>query len=445
MYMEPTCGRTILPCSPEYPAARQIFNRSIQRYPAAITYCETANEVNSAVCHALSHGQTIRVRSGGHNYEGYCIGDNVPVIDVSPLKFTVLNNSANTAVIGSGINNRELYEFLDQYRIPFPSGTCPTVSAAGITQGGGWGRSARTYGLTCDMLTQAELIDAKGRLLVANSHSHPDLFWALRGGGGGNFGVVTSLSYRLPAPVDYVTYVILRYPGADKQTAHQFFRTWQEWVRGDEFRFTPNTRIYNSERDGMGITMRGFFYGSPEETEAALQPFTEIDGAQFSLQYVTFGEATQIDASTYSESEQFRFAGRFSHRLYTDKEIGQILDLIRSRADGATYCSVALYAMGGRIRDKSPGETAFFYRNADYIMGLDTQWEDPAAKPASLQWLARRFGCLRSLTCGSYINFPYLPTTDYMNAYYGGNARRLAEVKMKYDPDNVFCFEQAIQ
>lgn len=195
------------------------------------------------------------------------------------------------------------------------SGTCPTVSAAGLTQGGGWGHSARMFGLACDNLIEA---------------------------------------------------------------------------------------------------------------------------------YVTFWQATQIDASTYPDSEKFRFAGRFTQVDYSENQIKSILGLVKNRAKGATYCSVALYAMGGRIHDLLPHDTAFFYRYADYIIGIETIWEDSSAEPENLRWIASRFKCLHSLTMGSYVNFPYLCTDNYMNAYYGDNAGRLLELKKQYDPHNIFCFEQSI-
>ena len=230
------CSRIILPYCPSYESARQIFNRSIQKYPSSIIYCRNDDDAAQAVCYGASQKQEIRVRSGGHNYEGYCIGNGKMTVDTSPLKGIQLDNTG-TLKIGGGVSNRELYHFLKQYGYPFPSGTCPTVNAVGLTQGGGWGHSSRMYGLACDSLVEAELIDASGRLITASEASHPDLFWALRGGGGGNFGVVTSLSYRLTPVVSHVTYVDIEYSRIDDLTALRFFQTWQAWTTGNEIRF----------------------------------------------------------------------------------------------------------------------------------------------------------------------------------------------------------------
>lgn len=368
------CSKVILPFCPSYPEARQLFNRSIQKYPSAIIYCDNEEDVTRAVCLALKAGQSIRIRSGGHNYEGFCIGDNKLTIDTSQMKNIKLNGSI--IKIGSGISNKELYGFLRQYGYPFPSGTCPTVSAAGLTQGGGWGHSSRMLGLACDSLTQVQLVDARGRFITASQTSHPNLFWALRGGGGGNFGVITSLSYHLEPAFCHVTYINIEYSNIDESTAFCFLKTWQEWTQREGRRITPNSRIYNSEKDGMGIFLRGFFYGSPEEAAAVIKPFENICEAQISLKYVTFWEATEIDASFYPSREKFRFAGRFAHGRFIDSQISAIIQMIKDRAEGASYASVALYAMGGKIRDKRSCDTAFFYRNASFIIGIETIWEN---------------------------------------------------------------------
>lgn len=195
----------------------------------------------------------------------------------------------------------------------------------------------------------------------------------------------------------------------------------------------------------MWIFLRGFFYGTPDEASETVQPFTNIHGAQATFRYVTFFEATQIDASIYPASETFRFAGRISCSNYSDSQIETLLQLIKKRACGSVFASIALYALGGRVRNTAPCDTAFYYRNADYIIGLETVWESPADQEDNTAWLHSRYGCLRSLTMGSYINFPYLHTDDYMNAYYGDNAERLICIKKQYDPCNLFCFAQSVK
>ncbi|MGL6200770.1 MAG: FAD-dependent oxidoreductase [Lachnospiraceae bacterium] len=438
------CNKIILPCCSSYDSARQIFNRSIQKCPYGILYCESEGDVADGIHFARECGLTVRIRSGTHNYEGFCVGNGVLVLDTSRLKNRDICEETGTVCISSGVNNEELYEFLGKYGYPFPSGTCPTVGAAGLTQGGGWGHSARIFGLACDSLLEAEIVDAGGNLIAASQDCHPDLFWAIRGGGGGNFGVVTSLKYCLPPKVSGVTYVDIRFTQISEKKAFQFFNAWQRWLSEGDTRFTPNSRIFNSAEEGTGIYLRGFFYGTPDEGKRSTRPFLEIAGAQSSFEYVTFLQATQIDASFYPQTERFRFAGRFVREEFSQNQIENILRLVRTRAEGSTFASVALYALGGKVGDTEACETAFFYRNANYIIGIETVWENPSAEPLNLTWILPRFKYLQSITDGSYINFPYCCTDQYMKAYYGGNAGRLVCVKRNYDPGNLFCFPQSI-
>lgn len=163
------CDKIIRPCCPGYDRKRQIYNRSIQKYPCAIVYCENEEDIKEAVHDAAMEDTIIRVRSGGHNYEGYCTGNGKLVIDTSRLKDMNICEESRTVRIGSGVSNRELYRFLSRYGYPFASGTCPTVNAVGLTQGGGWGHSARMFGLTCDLLKEAELVDLSPWIFLRNA------------------------------------------------------------------------------------------------------------------------------------------------------------------------------------------------------------------------------------------------------------------------------------
>lgn len=437
------CGKIILPDNPLYDTARQEYNRSIQRYPGAIAYCRSVEDIRRAVCWARKHGVTVRIRSGGHNYQGFSVGNGILVIDVSCLKEKSIDTQRGTVRIGSGVNNGELYALVGERGYPFPSGTCPTVGAAGLTLGGGWGLSARMFGLTCDSLLSIEMVDANGDLIKAGRSLHPSLFWASRGGGGGNFGVVTALSYRLPPRFFEVTLVNITYPRASGKTAERLLCTWQDWLATADNRFTPQSRIYHTP-EGMNMTLRGIYYGDPYAAYRALKPFLRIPGAQEDLRATTFWEAAQAVAETYPPYQRFRFIGRFVYERYSACQIETIVSLIRQRPAGGTV-SLALYALGGRVRDIAPTETAFFYRDAHYILGLEADWERPADADESILWLRTRAPYLRSITRGSYVNFPYQPIPCYMNAYYGGNACRLRCVKRRYDPCDLFRFPQGIR
>ena len=441
---ESFCGSVIVPGSPRYNDARQVFNRSIQKYPAAIAYCTDEDAVIDAVRVARESGRKVRIRSGGHNYEGFSVGNSAAVIDVSCMDSLALNESAGTLTAGPGTLNRTLYELVGSYGYPFPSGTCPTVAVSGLTLGGGWGLSSRMFGLTGDSLISATLIDACGKRHVTDTEHEKGLFFALRGGGGGNFGVVTSLTYRLPPKLFAVTYVEMEASGVSKATAAEFIRRFQGWLLLGDRRFTPIARVYHTPEEPRGLFLRGIYYGSEAQARASLASILSL-GLSSVFQEMTFLEAINIVEDGYPPFESFTTGGRFAFAQFSTVEARRLVSLIDNLAQGSVGGFVSLYGLGGAVSEITPEKTAFFYRNALNIITLSTNWENSGAKCDNLAWFAPRYCSLQGLTRGSYINFPNLENRDFMRAYYGGNAVRLSQVKACIDPGNLFCFPQSIR
>lgn len=437
-------GAVVTPYEEGYEESRQEWNRAIQKFPLAIVYCYSAAEIQNAVCWARRNEVGIRIRSGGHHYQGYSVGNGVLVIDVSSRKHIELDKSDGTVFMQSGIQNRDAYDYLGARGYPFPGGTCPTVGVAGYTMGGGWGYSSRYMGLGCDSLTGLEMVDYQGNLIRADSNRNPDLLWACKGAGGGNFGVVTSMTFQLPPKMEQVTLVGLEYLDASPSAMAEFLNTWQKWLVGLDPRITVNASLYHSAEDGKGIYGRGLFYGSASEAAQILKPFERI-GVTLSLEEMTFSEAIQTIQDAYPDSEKFQSTGRFVNRNYSMEEIETIVDLIRQRAEGSVYAAVSVYALGGKVSEINRRDTAFYYRDSAYIMGIQSVWEEDRYASANRYWLNERFQYLKQLTVGSYVNFPYNCLTDYEEEYYGGNVPRLQKIARRYDPMNVFSFPQAIQ
>ncbi len=442
--IEGLTGKVITPCNKEYEQARQEWNRANQKYPIIIVYCYSVEDIKNAVCWARSHGIGIRIRSGGHHYQGYSTGNGILVIDVSNMKRIELNESNNTVFVQSGVENRELYNYLGESGYPFPGGTCPTVGVAGFAMGGGWGYSSRFMGLGCDSLTSIDMLDYQGTLLKVDDNHNSGLFWALKGAGGGNFGVVTSMTFQLPLKVTRVTLVDFEYLNADPKVMTSFLDTWQDWLINLDPRITINASLYNSAADGKGIYGRGLFYGSAEEAAEILKPFA-LGGAVLSLQEMTFFQAIQKIQAGYPDSEKFQSTGRFVKRRYRLEEIKSIVELIWERAEGSIFAVVSVYALGGKISKIDRTSTAFYYRDAAYIMGIQSVWEEDRYASVNRSWVNERFQYLKQLTAGSYINFPYNCLPSYEEEYNGENVYRLQQIKKKYDPMNVFCFPQAIR
>lgn len=438
-------GRIVTPCDASYQEDRQGWNRAIQKYPLVINYCYTASDVSCAILWARQNNAAIRVRNGGHNYEGYSNGNCVLVIDVSEMKEIEFDDKLCTVRIHGGVNNRELYEFVSSKGYPFPGGTCPTVGVSGYSLGGGWGLSCRYFGLGCDSIEEIEMVDYQGCILKANRLCNSELFWALRGAGGGNFGVIVSITFRLPPPISNVTLIEIDYSAVNYKEQELFLYTWQEWLSCADERMTLISRIYNSEADGLSMLVRGIFYGGQEEAKKLLKSFLDIQGAIPNIEYISFLEAVTILGSSYPEFERFQSVSRFVYRRFSRREIRSIVKLIQRRPPGSVYAGLSMYALGGRVAKINEDETAFLYRNAHYIIWLETVWEDERFAHVNSEWINMQFPYLMNLTVGSYVNFPYSDLPEYLKEYYGNHILRLEKIKKKYDPCDVFTFPQGLK
>ncbi|HML36232.1 MAG TPA: FAD-binding oxidoreductase [Bacillota bacterium] len=438
-------GSIVTPCDDSYNEDRQGWNRAVQHYPLVINYCRTSEDVSNAVMWAMRNHVELRIRGGGHNYEGYSNGNCVLVIDVSKMKNMELDQQSHTVCVQGGVTNRELYEYIASKGYPFPGGTCPTVGVSGYALGGGWGLSCRYFGLGCDSIEEITLVNYEGQIIKANSRYNEDLFWACRGAGGGNFGIIISITFKLPPPIQNVTLIEIDYLHSDAQTQKLFLQTWQTWLCHADQRLTLISRIYNSDVDGLSMLVRGIFYGEPEEAACLVQSFLNLQGAVSDIQYVTFLEAVTILGSSYPDFEKFQSASRFVYRQFSPCEISDIAALIQNRPDGSVYTGLSMYALGGKVAETDVNNTAFFHRNAHYIIWIETIWEDSRFACVNSAWINQQFQCLVPLTTGSYVNFPYDGLCCYKSEYYGCHVECLKEIKQKYDPYNVFTFPQGLE
>ncbi len=444
-FLEGLTGEIVLPFDLSYDELRQGYNTAIQKFPFVIVYCFMLCDVSNAVKWARKHSMPIRIRNGGHNYEGYSNGNCILVIDLSRMNNIIIDECEKLIYIEGGATNKDVYEFVSSKGYPFPGGTCPTVGVSGYSLGGGWGLSCRYLGLGCDSLEEIELVDFEGEIIRANSNCNEDLFWAVRGAGGGNFGVVVSMTFRLPEPVDKVTLIEIDYLNVDSEEQEKFINLWQAWLNSADTRMTLISRIYNSETDRLSMLVRGIFYGNSAEAKIILEDFLILDNAVYSIEEVTFLDAVTIIGSSYPEHEKFNSASRFVIKPFDNSEIKNIVNFIKERAEGSVYAGLSMYALGGRISDIGIDETAFYYRNAKYIIWLETVWEENEYAEENRNWIKNRFPYLKSITTGSYINFPYIELDNYLKEYYGYHKRKLKRIKNKYDPLNIFSFPQSIK
>ncbi|MDK2968199.1 FAD-binding oxidoreductase [Lacrimispora sp.] len=435
-------GRVVTPDDPFYHEARQVYNRAVNRFPLAIVYCRNSSDVSNAVLWARKRGICLRIRSGGHNYEGFSTGNDVLDIDLSELNQLSIDEEGRSFTAEGGANNKQIYEFLSSRGYPFPGGTCPFVGVSGYVMGGGWGLSCRYLGLGCDSLLRFLMVNSEGSLITASPEENSDLFWACRGGGGGNFGIIVSMTFALPRKIDKITLVEIMYPRADQEKQTYFLLSWQDWLEHADPRITLIARIYNSQEEGRSILSKGFFYGPPEAALGSIAPLLELGGVKYRLKFVTFLEAVTIIGSFYPPYEAFISASGFVSRELSECECFKLTELIGNRPAGSIYTGLSLYALGGRVSEVPVDSTAFYYRDARYIVWLNTIFQN--SKGENALWLAERFNYLSSVTTGSYVNFPYEGLPCYLEEYYGRHVCRLKKIKKEYDPCGIFTYPQAI-
>lgn len=438
-------GRIVTPSDSSYDTARQGWNHGVQNYPLIINYCKSREDVSNAVLWSDRHHIPLRIRSGGHNYEGYSNGNCVLVIDLSEMNGITMDKEKNLLYVEGGVTNKQLYNYVSAEGYPFPGGTCPTVGVNGYASGGGWGLSCRYLGLGCDSLAEIEMINYQGRVIKATSSCNADLFWACRGAGGGNFGVITSMAFQLPAPVNKVTLIEVDYLHVDFQTQELFLKTCQDWLEDADIRMTLLARIYHSEADGLAMLVRGIFYGEPETAAVMLKDFLALPNAVSNIEYLSFLEAVTILGSSYPPFEKFQAVSRFADREFLPCEIAQLVDLIQLPSEGSVFTGLSLYALGGKVSEVEAEDTAFFYRKARYILWLETVWEDDRYACPNMSWIDCRLPLLASHTTGSYVNFPYYGLCQYKEEYFGNHVKELEEIKINFDPQNIFTFPQGIR
>ena len=435
----------ITPSSNHYNDARQQWNRSIDKCPAAIAYCKTFDDVKKAILFAKKNKFKLRVRSGGHNYEGFSIDDEVFVIDISNLNKIEINYENNTVTTEGGALFGQLYNFLGLNGYSFPGASSPTVGVAGSTLGGGWNYSCRYLGLSCDSLSEIKLLNYEGSLITANKNTNSDLFLALKGSGGGNFGIVVSLTFTLPPKVDLVTTFNIYYSNITKANEIKFLDIWQHWITTTTDKVNMKASIANSTYDGSYIYCTGLLYGTPNELMDILSPFMDIDGFSLTYENVSFLQATEIIGSFYNQYERFVSYSRFVSRKYSYDELSNLVDMINDpRPEGSQTTLLNLYGLGGKVSEINKSDTAFYYRDSIYIISLESNFEDNEYKDENSKWIYEKSNYIYNITIGSYINFPNYPVKNYLYEYYGDNYQSLQKIKKRYDPLNLFTFKQGI-
>lgn len=445
-------GSVVTPSSGSYAQDRLLFDTRFDgARPKAIVYCASALDVEKTVRWAQKHGLRVVPRCGGHSYGGYSTTSAGMVVDVSRLQRVRL--SGGVATVGAGARLIDVYAGLAAHGATVPAGSCPTVGIAGLALGGGAGYAGRKLGLTSDNLVGLSLVTADGRLLDCGPHEHADLFWACRGGGGGNFGIVTGFRFRTHAVGD-VAYYQVRWPWSD---APAVVAAWQAFAPHAPDALFSSLFLATSGTKGAGteptIGSSGQFFGSAAELGTLIAPLTGAGApTQVEVGTLSYLDAVERWAGCHSLAacrapSRLAFKGKSDYvnqPLAADAISALLSGLEASQADASLGRGELIFdAYGGAINRVQPAATAFVHRNALFSIQYFASWTGAGA--GDLAWIRSLYAALRPYVSGfAYQNYIDPDLRSWQHAYYGSNLRRLVAVKRKYDPHDAFRFPQSI-
>jgi len=430
-------GRIVFPDDTSYKNARMDYNTRFSKYPRAIVFCQDIRDVINAAKWARENCVPIRSRCGGHSYEAFSILNNGIVIDVSEMNKVLLKKRNMAATIEAGATLLPLYKILWDKGVTIPGGTCPTVGIAGLTLGGGFGMLTRKMGMLCDSLMAVQMVNAKGEVVYADRCVNSDLLWASRGGGGGNFGIVTSFVFKVH-PISNVAVYNISWDWSD---AREVIKTWQNWAPFVDERLTSILELF-TKKDGR-ISSAGEFLGNENQLRCLLKPLTAAGNPiQIEVQTIPYIEAVlKFDGGP--GPHKFKNTGAFVYHSLPDKAVNTLLYYMGISPSKDN--SIQFQSLGGAVSKIPTDGTAYFHREARYIMQYITHWKVDNEKNPNIFWVETLRRAMLKYVDGTYVNWPDIFIKDWPNAYYGTNYQELMRIKSKYDPENVFHFKQSIR
>jgi FAD/FMN-containing dehydrogenase len=432
---EQVSGPILGPDDADYDAARALYNGLIDRRPAVIVRCRTTDDVVAALALARRAGLEVSIRGGGHNVAGRAVTEGGLMIDLAEMKGITVDPEQRTATAQGGVIWRELNDAAAEHDLVVTGGVISTTGIAGFTLGGGLGWLMAKHGLAVDNLLAVELVTADGEVLDVDAASNPDLFWALRGGGG-NFGVATSFTYRLH-PLSTVVGGLIAHPIA---AAPDMLRFYREAIVGASDDLSVFTGLVHAP-DGSGAKLAAmvvFHVGDADQAERDLEPFkawgrpvaVEVGPMPYPVMNTLLDEAYPIGALNYWLS------------TFTSSLSDELIEVLMERyaTVPSPMTSILFEHFHGAVTRVGVTDTAVPHRDEGWNMLIPSVWTDPADTEANIAWTRETFAALRPhMAAGRWLN--YLgddQADDAIRAAYGPNYDRLREVKRQFDPDNVF-------
>ena len=434
----------VRPDDDAYDEARSVWNGMIDLRPAAIARCASTDDVRAALAAGRAAGLPLAVRGGGHNVAGFGTVEDGLVIDLSPMREVRVDPTAHRVHAGGGVTLGDLDAATQAHGLVVPSGVVSETGIAGLTLSGGLGWVRRKWGLTCDNLVGATVVTAAGEVIEASDESDPDLLWGLRGGGG-NFGVVTELVFQSHPLGPEVAFLFALYP---LDTARHVLAEHERLIEaaGDEVStivvlgHVPPLDEYPAEIHGAPYAgVLGMYAGSADDGASALQPFRELGEPLFDASGpMQFVEAQQIYDPDYPAGH--RYYWKSTNLPSMPAEAVDVL-VEQTLAAPSQHSTVDIWLNGGAIARVRDTDTAFRGRDNRYVVNPEANWEHPDDDDVNIAWARRVLASLEShATGGAYLNFPgFLEEgQSLVRSSHGDNYARLAALKRRLDPENVF-------
>jgi FAD/FMN-containing dehydrogenase len=427
-------GRVITPEASDYESSRLIFNRAFDLHPAMIVRCANAGDVARTLEFAQTANLPVAVRGGGHSRAGFSVCDDGVVIDLSPMKRVEVDAPRRLARAGAGSLVSDVDAATMRFGLATPSGGCPNVGMAGFTLGGGEGLLMTMHGAGCDNLLSAQVVLVDGKQVEASSESNQDLFWAIRGGGG-NFGVVTGFKYRLH-PVGNVLAGALTYPPGRIAELVNGFAMFNE-LAPDEM--VPLGELLRSEQ-GPRFINHICYFGDADTGNDLLRP----------LRSPLKPEHDEVKVISYFDAQAAGFRpapfAHFQSNVFLPKMSEAAVEVITTAVNnGPRQFRVLMVGFVGAITRVRANETAFALRQPGVEIDMLASWSAPAEKADAVQWVKALRDSLRPFAHGVYVNQLGETSDELVRAAYTSNYERLAEIKRKYDPNNVLRLNQNIK
>jgi FAD/FMN-containing dehydrogenase len=443
-------GPVCLPGEPGYEQARTLWNAMINRHPALVVRAVGAADVIQTVGFAREHGLSLAVRGGGHNIAGLAVCEGGLLLDLSTMKSVRVDPEGRTARVEPGVTLGDFDREAQTFGLATPLGINSTTGVGGLTLGGGFGWLSRKYGLAIDNLLSADVVSADGRLLKASARENPELFWAIRGGGG-NFGVVTSFEFRLHPVGPEVIAGLIVHPLSQAKSLFEGYRRIVAaapdeltcWV---VLRKAPPLPFLPPEVHGTGVMVLAVCHSGDLESgrkaiaplQALGKPIADVTGpTPFAAWQTAFDPLLTPGARNYWKSHNLSQLG--------DGAIDVLLD--QAGRLPSPECEVFVGSLGRAVNRVPATATAYPHRDVEFVVNIHTRWRDPAQDPECTAWARGAFDALAPhATGGVYVNFmPEDESQRVQSGAYGPNYARLAKLKATYDPQNLFRQNHNVQ